>query len=234
MAPKKSVPKMRHHKATGQAVVTLTDARTGRRVDRYCGNYGTADAAKRYAEIVEQWEQQGRTLPGKPKRATRPEVEQESVAKLALDYLEHTRRRGVGENEVRAVQGALRVLRSVHGATPVAEFGPKALIEVREAVLEIRRGKKRRRLARSTVNRYVRIVVRAFRWAVANERAPRDIPEALSCVEPLRVGEFGVPRAGPSSPPPKPTSMRSASTSRPSFGSWSPSSGTAPPAPARS
>lgn len=203
MAPKKSVPKMRHHKATGQAVVTLTDARTGRRVDRYCGTYGTADAAKRYAATVEEWEQQGRTLPGKPQRTPKPEADQESVAQLALDYLEHTRKRGVGENEVRAVQGALRVLRSVHGATPVADFGPRALIEYREAIIAIRRGKKQRRLTRSTVNRYVRIIIRAFRWAVANERAPRDIPEALSCVEPLRVGEFGVPEGRTVKPVPE-------------------------------
>ena len=192
-AKKKIFPSMRRHKATGQAVVTLTDANTGQRVDRYCGLYGTTEAAKRYAEIVEQWEQQGRTLPGKPKREPKPEVGQQSVARLALDYLAHTRRRGVGENEVRAVQGALRALRSVHSATPVSEFGPRALIEMREAILAIRRGKKGKRLTRSTVNRYIRIVVRMFRWAVANERVPRDIPEALSCVEPLRVGEFGVP-----------------------------------------
>ncbi len=48
-------------------------------------------------------------------------------------------------------------------------------------------------MARSAVNRYVRIIVRAFRWAVANERAPRDISEGLPCVEPLRISEFGVP-----------------------------------------
>ena len=122
MKRKKPVPTMRLHRATGQAVVTLTDAITSTRVDRYCGMYGTADAAKRYARLVEEWEQQGRTLPGKPKPRPKPEVGQESVARLALDYLDYTRKRGVGDNEIRAVQGALRVLRSVHGATPVTQF----------------------------------------------------------------------------------------------------------------
>ena len=105
MAKNKTVPTMRRHKATGQAVVTLSDANTGRRVDRYCGKYGTTDAAKQYAELVEKWEKQGRTLPGKPKRQHKPEVGKQSVARLALDYLAHTRRRGVGDSEVRALQG---------------------------------------------------------------------------------------------------------------------------------
>jgi len=82
MPKKKNVPKMREHKATGQAVVTLTDAHTGRRVDRYCGAYGTTDAARRYAEIVDAWEQQGRTIPGKPKREPKPEVGRETIARL--------------------------------------------------------------------------------------------------------------------------------------------------------
>ena len=44
------IPQMQLHKATGQARVTLS--RNGRRRDDYLGAFGSAGAAKRYADLI--------------------------------------------------------------------------------------------------------------------------------------------------------------------------------------
>lgn len=60
-------------------------------------------------------------------------------------------------------------------------------------MLGVRFGSSGKRWTRSLVNRRIRHVVRMFKWAVADERAPIGLPAALACVEPLKPGEFGAP-----------------------------------------
>ena len=50
----KHVPKLRLHKATGQAVVTLN----GR--DHYLGQHGTPKSRERYDRLIAQWLANGR------------------------------------------------------------------------------------------------------------------------------------------------------------------------------
>ena len=76
----------------------------------------------------------------------------------------------------------LRKLRSVAGTLPADQFGPKALREVRDAMLETAWG-------RSTTNRRVSMIVRAFKYAVSEEVVGPHIVHALECVEHLRYGE---------------------------------------------
>jgi hypothetical protein len=58
-----SVPTYRKHKASGQAIVTLTDGLGGRR-DVLLGKYGTKESRQAYARVIAEWEAGGRRLPG--------------------------------------------------------------------------------------------------------------------------------------------------------------------------
>ncbi len=57
MAKKRRIPKYRHHKPTGQAVVTLN----GR--DHYLGAYDTPKSRERYGRLIAEWSAHGYRLP---------------------------------------------------------------------------------------------------------------------------------------------------------------------------
>ena len=50
------VPSYRRHKQSGQAIVTLTDALTGRRRDVLLGRHGTKASKEEYRRVVLDWE----------------------------------------------------------------------------------------------------------------------------------------------------------------------------------
>jgi hypothetical protein len=64
MSAKPRVPTDQCHKQSGQAVVTLTDAISGRRRDVLLGKYGTKASKEEYKRIVLQWEVGERRMPG--------------------------------------------------------------------------------------------------------------------------------------------------------------------------
>jgi hypothetical protein len=66
------VPKYRHHKPTGQAVVTLSGK------DHYLGPRKTATSRAEYDRLIGEWLAAGRSLP-------KPEA-QLNIAELALRY----------------------------------------------------------------------------------------------------------------------------------------------------
>ena len=57
------VPSYRKRKGYSQALVTFTDAVTGRRRDYWLGEYGTPQSREAYHRIIAQWEAAGRRLP---------------------------------------------------------------------------------------------------------------------------------------------------------------------------
>ncbi|MEM9110215.1 MAG: site-specific integrase [Planctomycetota bacterium] len=200
MPAPKNIPSLRLHKPSGRAVVTLTDVNTGRRKDHFLGEYGTPEAHHAYAEVLAAWIARGRVLDSSstPTLTATHTHATTSIAALALAYVRHLEERGTSKDQLDCIRAALRVMRSTCGGMAVAEFGPLALQEVRQSMIALRYAKtkarpKGKRWTRSTINRRVQHVVRMFRWAVAHERAPTALPEALACVEPLKAGEFGVP-----------------------------------------
>jgi len=79
-------------------------------------------------------------------------------------------------------------VRSGAGDIAAAAFGPKALQGVRRAMVE-------KGWNRNTVNSSVRIVVRMFKQAVADELYTAEQITALRCVKPLRAGELATPKS---------------------------------------
>lgn len=87
------------------------------------------------------------------------------------------------------------VVRELFGRTPAAEFGPKQLKAVRQAMVE-------RDWCRNVVNAQVDRVKRMFKWATAEEMIPGDVYHSLLAVESLRRGTPGVRDTEPVKPVP--------------------------------
>jgi integrase len=88
---------------------------------------------------------------------------------------------------------ALRPLRKLYGHTPAKDFGPKRLKTVRDAMIESG-------LCRSEVNKRVRHLLRAFKWAVAEEMVPPSLHHGLRAVPGLRRGRADVRESEPVKP----------------------------------
>src|SRR5262245_47172099 len=137
---KGSVPGIRRHKPSGQAVVTLSGQ------DFYCGPWGTKTALTEYDRQVAQWLARGR----------RPLVEVENDGALTLVeliaaykrfYDGYYRKNGNQTSEVYSIVAALKVVRGLYGREPVSDFGPLKLQAVQQAMI-------RNDWSRSTINKH--------------------------------------------------------------------------------
>jgi hypothetical protein len=118
------IPAYRKHKATGQACVTLS----GRTF--YLGRYGTRESRAEYDRLTSEWLACGRRLPDAEHGLTMNEV--------MLAYLRYAAGcySADGEtSEVSRVRDALRPLKELFGGLPAAQFGPRKLKAIREAML---------------------------------------------------------------------------------------------------
>jgi integrase len=88
------------------------------------------------------------------------------------------------------------VVQQVYGRTPAAEFGPKKLKAVRQAMVE-------KGWCRTYVNHQTDRVRRAFRWAAGEELVPGEVYHALQAVSGLRRGLPGVRESEPVRPVPE-------------------------------
>ena len=166
------VPSYRHHRPSGQGVVTLN----GR--DFYLGTWNTKASRAEYDRLIGEWLASGRLLPAPDGDLT--------VAELARDYWRFAksryRKNGRPTSTLHGVKQALRPLRRLYGSTAASTFGPKALKAVRHALLELGQAN------RTTINKRIATIKRMFRWAVAEELVPPSVHQALVAVDGLRKG----------------------------------------------
>src|SRR5262245_16545914 len=119
-------PSYRLHRASGQAVVTLS----GR--DHYLGKFGSTASKAEYERLTSEWLRNGRHLdPGRDL----------SVAELVRDYMTikvdvYYRKDGEPTSEVKCIRDALKPLLRLYGHTRAAEFRPSSLETVRNAFIE--------------------------------------------------------------------------------------------------
>src|SRR5262249_47117043 len=161
--------------------VTLPD-RNGRRRDVLLGKFGSSASRQEYARVIGEWESAGR-------RATPQAVHGLTVAELLRDYLRyaegHYRKNEQGHcSEVEALKAAFKVTRELFAEDLAADFGPKALKDVRAAMVELG-------WCRKYVNHQVNRLRRVFKWATSEELLHSSIYEALRTVEALRRGSPG-------------------------------------------
>jgi integrase len=195
-------PLYRRHKSTNQAVVSLFGDKI------YLGPYGSPRSHERYQELLKKWEKQrhqeakaegGDGLPpltsaAKTKpvitpaklRAKRTLGQPITVNELIYVYRLHThsyyQKNGEVTREAGVIDDALRILRKHYGNIQATEFGPVALDELRERMID------ELDWSRKYLNKQVSRIRSMFKWASAKEILEATIPAALRELAGLKKG----------------------------------------------
>ena len=177
------------------AIVTLTDARSGKRRDYWLGTYGSRQSKERYHRLLAAWEAGGRELPDP--RDDAPTLTSAhghdpgtiTVAEVVMKFWTHCKRTYVHDEGV-SFRVALRLLRGHYGSEPATSFGPKRLRALRESMIagDPSATPPRKPWSRRYINAQVKRIQRCFRWAASHELIPATIPHGLMTVEALRKG----------------------------------------------
>jgi integrase len=176
-------PSYRHHKPSHQAVVTI-DGR-----DIYLGRYDSPESRAEYDRVIAEWLASGRRLPGPGSDLTVNEVLREYMQHVDGYYIKD----GRPTSEPKNIRLSIRPARQLYGDTLAREFGPLKLKAVRQAMIE-------GGLCRDEINKRVRRIVRAFKWAVAEEMVPPSVHQGLKAVAGLRRGRTEARESEPVKP----------------------------------
>jgi len=169
---KKQPPKLRHHKATGQAYTVIS----GRAV--YFGPFENTEANQKYHQTIAEWLAAGKNAHAPCHEITIDEV----IARFWLHAEKYyVRNDGTPTSEVNNFRQALRPLKQLYGHTKVVEFGARAMCTVRQHMIN-------NGWCRSNINKMVGRIKLMFRWAAAQELIPASIYHVLDTVSGLRHG----------------------------------------------
>lgn len=189
MKPKKvRVPGIVFHKASGRDVVFLRQP-DGRRTMVYLGEHDSAEAARRYREVLAQH------LAGKSIVSTRQAKAQLSewptVGQLAAAYMLHVQgfyvdERGVASKGIANIRNAmtplLRLLRDVRtDALSIVN-----LVQVQQHLVD------GGACCRSTVNAKMRRIRQCIRWGVERRFVPGSAWHEVSAMKGLPLGRAGL------------------------------------------
>ena len=192
-----TTPKLCRHRGSQQGYVTLN----GR--EHYLGNWSRdqkkppARVRDEYDTLISRWLANGRKLPHENEPASVPTTVNAVILAFVKYAGDHYQKRGGGKPaaETSGIKDACKVLSDLFGRIPAAEFGPKALKQVRAKMVELD-------WSRSYCNKQVNRLKRMFRWAVAEEMVPPSVIHGLAAVPAIRKGEPGVRETGPVKPVP--------------------------------
>jgi hypothetical protein len=149
------------------------------------GRFDDPDAQGRFDSLRARWLLNDRELPGD---GSLEQTTAYSVQELCDGFLGHLHKRHDKQwlkNNLSRVEQALKPLRALFGAEEAAAFSPKRLTSVRDWMIESDK------LCRSEINSRVRLIRRAFKWAVAEEKVPPSVAHGIEAVEHLKRGDFG-------------------------------------------
>ena len=186
-ATSKRVPKYRHHRPSGQAVVTLAGK------DHYLGLWKSTASKINYDRLIGEWLASGRTS------AVTSAGDALTVTGLIARYWAHVEgyyvKNGKATSEQNCIHLAMKPLKRLYGPTNAAEFGPLALKTVREEFVAAG-------LVRSSVNHQVDRIRRMFRWGAENELVPAATYQGLRAVTGLKRGRCEAKEGEPVRPVP--------------------------------
>lgn len=177
-------PSYRLHKQSGQAIATFVDAVTGRRKDELLGKHNSKESRAKYHRLIGQWvERDGRLEDQQPTRqAAKGSVSVRHVVRAYCEHIEPL----VVRSHYRAIRLALDILVGELGDTSVEKLGPKRVKDVR--LVMVGRG-----WSRSTINKGVRFIAAAMRWAVSEELLDDErVSSKIDMIPNLKAGELGV------------------------------------------
>jgi len=167
------LPKYRHHKASGQALVLIN----GRRI--YLGTYNSPESQERYNRYIAQLVAPGLTVDeSQPEQAL-------TINALILRYYRYAQtyyvKNGQQTDEIYGIRASLSRLRKLYGKTLAKDFGPKAFKLVREAMIQ-------EGLSRKYINDSMARIRRTFKWAVGEQLVPASVHHGLASLPSLRRG----------------------------------------------
>ena len=166
----RTLPKYRKHRASGQAVVTLS----GR--DFYLGPYRSKASRTEYDRLVGEWQANGRRL---------DICEELTIAVVMVQYLRFARTHYVKNGDLTGefdyITAALKSLRRLYGDTLASNFGPKSLKALQHELIA-------EGLTRQGINARIARVKRMFKWAASEELIPVSVHQGLCTVCGLLAG----------------------------------------------
>ena len=179
---RKTPPPIRHHKNNGTAYVTLHGK--AEPLGKWDGREPKPLAVVRaYAALIRDWN------PDQPPEQPEP-VADLAVEELIALYWTHAqtyyRKNGNPTKEQSRIKAAMSACRAATADVPGDAFGIPNLIAVRDEL--IRRG-----YTTDTVNAYVAIVVRMFRWGSLNGHCRAGIRHELADLPALEPGRSDAP-----------------------------------------
>lgn len=138
------------------------------------------------------------TPPPRASAASAPDSDL-TIVELIRAYWRHAevyyRKNGQPTREVGMIKLAMQPLGRLYGDTPAKDFGPLQLKAIRQAMIETD-------ICRNEVNRRVRLIVRAFKWAVSEAMVPPSVHHGLKAVDGLKKGRCGIRESPPVKPVP--------------------------------
>jgi integrase len=189
-APTSRPPSYRLHRARNLAVVTIDGK------NHYLGLYGSPESHEKYARLIAEWRANRRHL--LPSTTAGPAADRTLTRnELILAYWRHVEgyyvRDGRPTSEQDNIRQALRFVRRAYGSTPAVNFGPVALKNVRQGMIDAGRSRK-------LINKDVNRIRQMFGWAVESELLPVQVHQALKRGKGLRRGRSAARETGPVEP----------------------------------
>ncbi len=182
----RSAPGYRRHRASGQAVVTLSGK------DFYLGPWKSKTSIDEYDRLIREWLERGRSL--KPLESAPQGRQSKAVVEIIAAYLryadEYYRKNGEPTREIGCIREAAKVLKRLYGRTDADQFGPVALQAVRSEMISLGWG-------RIYINKQIGRIVRMFRWCTSQELVRPGVVQGLETVQGLRKGRTQAPDHAP-------------------------------------
>ena len=184
---KQRVPSYRHHRPSGQAVVTLDGK------DFYLGKWNSKPSRIEYERLIGEWLANGRRLPSEGS------ANDLRICELTKAYLAFARTyyasNGEPGKEYVAMKAVADPLAEFYSRTRVADFGPLALKAIRQRWVD-------QGLCRTHINMRVNRIRRIFKWGVENEIVASGVLHALQALSPLKKGRSEARESKPVRPVP--------------------------------
>ena len=182
---KYQIPKYRKHRASGQAIVTLSGC------DFYLGPHGTKASKLEYDRLIQEWLASARQL--KPDD-DKPEL---TVVEVCAAYKRYARtyyrKNGKVTREFEMQTEALLVVCAAYGRKPASSFKSLALQAVQGMMVE-------KGWSRGYINKQIGRIVRAFRWLESQELVPAGTHQSLKTVRGLQKGRTEARETDPVEP----------------------------------
>lgn len=206
--PSKSIPSYRHHKKTGQAVVTVRKA-DGARTDVYLGVFNSSESHDEYQRVLALLRSNRGIYP--EKKSSDADL---TIAELAARYIrekvevDYVSPDGAPTTEQGAIGQALKPLLRLFGSTIAREFDAQKLEAVQGAMVSgewltdeeratfFKNGRPIGR-CRSNVNKHVSRIRALVKWAVRKKLVPVTVLVDIGTVEPIKRGRSKAREASP-------------------------------------